>query len=48
MPADSSVEWKCIKRSESDPSSQLVWQSGANNSLQTGSSGSPMSSSGAF
>lgn len=48
MPANSSIEWKCIKRSESDPSDQLVWQSGANNDLQTGGSGSSTTSSGAF
>ena len=48
IPADSSVEWKCIKRSESDPSAQLEWQSGANNSLQTGGSGSSMTAQGGF
>jgi alpha-amylase len=48
IPANSSIEWKCIKRSESDPSAQLVWQSGANNSLQTGGSGSSMTAQGGF
>ena len=48
IPANSSVEWKCIKRSESDPSAQLVWQSGANNRLQTGGAGSSMTAQGGF
>lgn len=48
MPANASIEWKCIKRSETDPDSQLVWQPGANNLLQTGDSGSAASTSGSF
>ena len=48
MPANSAIEWKCIKRSETDPTAQLVWQSGANNVLQTGNSGSSTSTSGSF
>ncbi|MEQ9547193.1 MAG: carbohydrate-binding module family 20 domain-containing protein [Marinobacter sp.] len=48
MPANASIEWKCIKRSETDPDSQLVWQPGANNLLQTGDSGATASTSGSF
>lgn len=48
MPANTQVEWKCIKRSESNPDAQLVWQSGANNQVQTGAAGSSISSSGSF
>ncbi|MFL1456069.1 carbohydrate-binding module family 20 domain-containing protein [Marinobacter sp. GN3S48] len=48
MPANAGIEWKCIKRSETDPDSQLVWQPGANNLLQTGDSGSAASTSGSF
>ncbi|MEP5320954.1 carbohydrate-binding module family 20 domain-containing protein, partial [Marinobacter alexandrii] len=48
LPAQSTVEWKCIKRSEQDPQAQLVWQSGANNVMQTGSAGSTTATSGSF
>lgn len=48
MPADASIEWKCIKRSETDPNSQLVWQSGDNNLLETEAPGSTASTSGSF
>jgi len=48
MPANASIEWKCIERSETDPESQLVWQPGANNLLQTGDSGATASTSGSF
>ncbi len=48
MPANASIEWKCIKRSETDPDSQIVWQPGANNLLQTGESGATASTSGSF
>ncbi len=48
MPANASIEWKCIKRSETDPDSQLVWQPGDNNLLQTGDPGSTASTSGSF
>ena len=48
MPANGGIEWKCIKRSETDPDSQLVWQSGDNNLLQTGDAGSAASTSGSF
>lgn len=48
MPANSSVEWKCIKRSETDPNAQLEWQLGFNNQLQTGGEGSDNVTSGSF
>lgn len=48
MPANTSMEWKCIKRSETDPTAQLEWQSGSNNQLQTGSVGSTSTTSGSF
>ncbi|OBX34954.1 alpha-amylase precursor [Halomonas elongata] len=48
MPDNASIEWKCIKRSETDPGSQLVWQPGSNNLLETGAPGSAASTSGSF
>lgn len=47
MPADRDIEWKCIKRNETDPNSGLEWQSGANNSVRTPASGLA-STSGSF
>lgn len=47
LPANTSVQWKCLKREESNPNAGVVWQSGSNNSVQTGSSGS-VSTSGSF
>ncbi|WP_336367846.1 carbohydrate-binding module family 20 domain-containing protein [Marinobacter sp. C2H3] len=48
LPANTAVEWKCLKRSESDPSALQVWEGGANNTLQTGASGSATSTTGSF
>jgi alpha-amylase len=48
MPANASVEWKCLKRSETDPAAQLQWQSGANNLVQTGQAGGAVSTSSGF
>ncbi len=48
MPADTSIEWKCIKRSETDPGAQLEWQSGSNNQLQTVGVSSNNTTSGTF
>ncbi|GLS25983.1 hypothetical protein GCM10007877_16980 [Marinibactrum halimedae] len=38
LPQNASVEWKCLKRSETNPNDRVEWQSGSNNSLSTGSS----------
>ncbi len=48
MPANTSIEWKCIKRSETDPDAQLEWQSGSNNQVQTGGEDSNNATSGTF
>lgn len=48
MPANTSLEWKCIKRSETDPSAGLEWQSGSNNLVETGGGDSSNSTSGSF
>jgi cyclomaltodextrin glucanotransferase len=39
IPAQTSFEWKCIKRDEIVPSQNLVWQGGANNALSTPANG---------
>jgi alpha-amylase len=31
--SDAPIEWKCLKRSETNPASGIVWQPGANNSV---------------
>jgi len=41
------VQWKCIKRNESNPAAGLVWQGGANNALTTPAAGT-VSTSGSF
>lgn len=45
VPANSTIEWKCLKRSESNPTQNLVWQSGSNNTLTTGNSNTSASAS---
>jgi alpha-amylase len=35
LPANTAIEWKCVKRDENNPSQGVVWQGGANNSLNT-------------
>lgn len=48
MPENANIEWKCIKRSETEPESMLEWQPGNNNLLETGQAGSTVSTSGSF
>ena len=48
LPAETSIEWKCLKRSETDPSAQQQWQSGDNNLVQTAGEGTSSSTSGSF
>lgn len=40
LPANSSIEWKCIKREEASPGQGIVWQGGGNNAFATPASGS--------
>jgi alpha-amylase len=47
LPASSSVEWKCIKRNESNPTQDLVWEPGSNNVVATPAAGS-VSTTGSF
>ena len=37
LPANTNVEWKCVKRDESDPNAGVEWQGGGNNLVNTGS-----------
>lgn len=48
LPANTAVEWKCLKRDEQDPNAQVEWQSGGNNQVQTGATGSTTGSTGTF
>ncbi|WP_165856012.1 carbohydrate-binding module family 20 domain-containing protein [Marinobacter sp. JSM 1782161] len=48
IPADTAVEWKCIKRDETDPTADLVWQSGSNNALAGQSAGSSVTATASF
>lgn len=45
--ANQSVEWKCLKRDEVDPSARVEWEPGGNNVLTTPSSGT-ISTTGSF
>ncbi|HFQ5582166.1 TPA: alpha-amylase family glycosyl hydrolase [Vibrio vulnificus] len=38
VPAAQNIEWKCLKRDETNPALNVVWQSGANNQLSSSSS----------
>ncbi|HAS8561947.1 TPA: cyclomaltodextrin glucanotransferase [Vibrio vulnificus] len=38
VPAAQNIEWKCLKRDETNPALNVVWQSGANNQLSNSSS----------
>jgi alpha-amylase len=48
LPAETSIEWKCLKRSETDPGAQQQWQSGDNNLVQTAGEGTSSSTTGSF
>jgi alpha-amylase len=37
LPANSSIQWKCVKREEANPANGVVWQGGSNNTVATGS-----------
>jgi alpha-amylase len=37
LPANSSIQWKCLKREEVNPANGNVWQGGSNNVVNTGS-----------
>ncbi len=49
VPADTQVEWKCVKREEANPAAGVEWQGGSNNGVYSGDGGGlPPSSSGSF
>lgn len=37
LPANTSIQWKCLKREEANAANGVVWQSGSNNVVNTGS-----------
>ena len=37
LPANTDVEWKCVKREESNPTAGVQWQGGSNNAVNTAS-----------
>ncbi|SHE80516.1 alpha-amylase [Microbulbifer donghaiensis] len=41
MPANTDVEWKCLKREEANPAAGVEWQSGSNNQFNTSTNSSP-------
>lgn len=45
VPSAANIEWKCLKRSEANPTASVEWQSGANNTFN---SSQVTSSTGAF
>lgn len=42
LPTNTAIEWKCLKREENNATAGLVWESGGNNSLNTGSATSTL------
>src|SRR5690554_4591911 len=36
LPANTAIEWKCLKREESNPAAGVEWEAGGNNSVNTG------------
>jgi len=48
LPENTNVQWKCLKRDENDANMGVVWQSGSDNSLQTGNAGTTVGTSGGF
>ncbi len=49
LPPNTAIEWKCIKRQESDyPQNADLWQPGSNSSFTTGATGSGGTTSGSF
>lgn len=38
LPSNTAVEWKCLKREENNANAGVVWESGGNNILNTGTS----------
>ena len=48
VPANTSIQWKCVKANESNTSVIEQWASGANNTITSGGAGSTVSSTGAF
>jgi len=46
LPANTSIEWKCLKREESNPANGIQWPSGANTLYKTPASGSGSTSAG--
>jgi alpha-amylase len=36
LPANTSIQWKCLKREEANSANGNVWQGGSNNALSTG------------
>ncbi|WP_054113963.1 carbohydrate-binding module family 20 domain-containing protein [Marinagarivorans algicola] len=45
LPQNTAIEWKCLKRNESNPGNDLVWQNGDNNIFNTGANNSQISAS---
>ena len=48
VPANTQVQWKCVKREEQDASAGVEWQAGANNQVTSGNLGQTVQSSGSF
>ncbi len=46
LPANTSLEWKCLKREEANPANGVQWQSGANTAYKTPASGTGATSAG--
>jgi alpha-amylase len=45
LPRNTAIEWKCLKREELNVNAGIVWETGSNNALNTGTT---TSTTGAF
>ena len=48
VPANTSIEWKCVKANESNTAVIEQWESGGNNTVTSGGAGTTVGSTGAF
>jgi len=48
VPANTQIDWKCVKREDTDASAGVEWQGGANNQITSGNLGQTVQSSANF
>ena len=48
LPTNTAIEWKCVKRDDTNSQAGIEWQSGSNNQLTSGDEGQTIQSNGYF